>query len=451
MFPSTWACAADRIVDVLVIGAGPAGFAAAVATARRGLRTMLVERHGAAGGAMTMGLNLTPVGFEPFKYWSDPTDPDGFVVQGIARELYDAMVAERAVVKPVWDAETCKWQIDRILTAAGVHVLYHATCAEAWVEEGRVRGAVLATRAGLWRVEAAITIDCSGDGELLSKAGALFDYGREGDARPQPMALVAMVGGIDLDLPAGAPYGAWMQHSRERVAPVLAEACEKGLIPPTFAGILFPRVVRGGILADQAWARWVPRWADPTNPEEVSLAQVQARDILFQIIDFMRANLPGFGNVAVLQTSTEAWPRESRRVRGVRRLEEVDVVENHSSSEGIAIGAGFLELHSASEGDTGAERGYEWKSRFSLIDEDIHYDIPYGCLVPRHIDGLLVAGRCISASHIAQSSVRMQVTCMATGQAAGVAAAMAIDSDIQPRHVDIPQLREALRRDGARV
>ncbi len=443
--------AADRIVDVLVIGAGPAGFAAAIATARRGLRTLLVERYGSAGGAMTLGLNLTPVGFESFKYWADDTDPDEFVVQGIARELYDAMVAEKAVVKPVWDAETCKWQMDRMLTAAGVQVLYHATCAEAWVEDGRVRGAVLATRAGLWRVEAALTLDCSGDGELLSKAGALFDYGREGDARPQPMALVAMVGGIDLQLPPGAPYATWMQMTRDRVAPILADACAKGLIPPTFAGILFPRVVRGGILVDQAWARWVPRWADPTNPEDVSTAQLQAREILFQIIDFMRANVPGFQNAAVLQTSAEVWARESRRVRGVRRLEEVDVIENRKHADGIAIGAGFLELHSASEGDPGAEKGYDWKSRFSLIDADIRYDIPYGCLVPRHTDGLLVAGRCLSASHVAQSSARMQVTCMATGQAAGVAAALAIDHDIQPRHIDVPELRAQLQADGARV
>lgn len=443
--------AAERQTDVLIIGAGPAGFAAAVAAARRGHAVLVVERHGAAGGAMTLGMNLTPVGFEPFKYWTTETDPDSWAVQGIARELYEAMVAARAVVKPVWDAETCKRLMDKLMLDAGVKLLYHAACVDVWMDGTQVRGALLATRDGLWRVAAKLTIDCSGDGELFAKAGAAYDMGRQGDGRPQPLALVAMVGGLKLDLPHGASYAEWMAATRAQVAPILDRAWRAKRIPPTFAGILFPRVVPGGVLRDQAWARWVPRWADPTDPEAFSRVQVEARQILAEIIAFVRAEVPGCGEAVVLHTSLEVWARESRRLRGLEVLTEDDVRSNRRRPDGIAVGCGFLEVHSATPDDADAEAGFDWKSAFSLIDADVAYDIAYGCLVPEAVEGLLVAGRCLSATHIAQSSARMQVTCMATGEAAGVAAALCLQGNWTPRQINPQELRTELVRGGARV
>lgn len=437
--------------DVLVVGGGPAGVMAAIAAARRGHRVLLVERYGAAGGAMTLGMNLTPCGFEAFHLWTTPTDPASWLVQGLPRQLHDRMARLDAIRKPVWDPETCKWQLDEMLAEAGVRLLYHAVCVEALRDGDRVTGAVLATRAGLWRVQCRVAIDASGDGVLLAAAGAAFDVGRESDGKPQPSCLGVMLGGLDLGLDPGASYGQWMAQTKARVAPHLEAAWQSGRIPPVFAGIWFPRVVRGGVLPDQAWSRLVPQWLDPNDPHAASQAETQARQILHQVVDFLRAEVPGFQRAVVLQTSLAVWPRESRRLRGVTRLEVEDVRENRRSDQGIAHGTGFLEAHAATPGDPRPEQGVAWNSAESLIDRDVDYDIPYGCLVPERIDGLLAAGRCLSSSHLAQSSARMQITCMAMGEAAGTAAALGIERSWQPREVPVDLLRTELVRAGARV
>lgn len=443
--------ARDVRVQVLVIGAGPAGVAAAIAAARRGCQVLVIEKHAAAGGGLTLGLNLTPVGFEPFKYWTQPTDPAGWAVQGIARQLHDRMEAQGAVCKPVWDAETCKWQIDAMLQEAGVQVLYRAVFVDAIMAGHRACGAIVWTAGGLWRIAADVCIDCSGDGDLLRAAGCTFDVGRPEDGKCQPMALVAMIGGLDLPIAADAPFGERMARSKALTQPALEKAWRDGQIGPTFTGILFPRVVRGGVRRDQAWARWVPRWVDPADPVAVAQAERDARAAVFQIVDVLRRDVAGCQGVHVLQTSTELWARASRRLRGCAVLDEAAIAENRRSADGIARGTGFLEIHSATPGDPSPEKGYEWHRQTSLHDADVDYDVPYGCLLPAGVDGLLVAGRCLSATHLAQSSARMQITCMATGEAAGAAAALAISGARQPADVAIAQLRQELVRGGARV
>ncbi len=434
----------EESCDVLVIGAGPAGFSAAISAARRGCKTMLIERQASAGGAMVLGMNLTPVGYEPFKYWSKNTDPASFAVQGIARELYDAMVAERAVIKPVWDGETAKWLIDKLLQQAGVTTLFHTNLVDAWLENDAVVGAIVLARDGLWRIRAGVSVDCSGDGDLFAKAGADFHIGRESDGRTQPMALVAMLGGLQLNLPDDVDFAGWMQLTKQQVGPQLDAAWQSGLIPPTFAGILFPRVVRGGVLKDQAWARLVPQWIDPLDPRALAMAEMTARDNLQRIVDFLRKEVAGCENAVVLHTSSSLWARSSRRLVGLVEMHEDDISTNRKRDDAIARGTGFLEVHSATPGNPRPEAGYEWARKASLIDADVDYDIAYGCLIPQKIDGLLVAGRCVSATHLAQSSLRMQITCMAMGQAAGIAAALSILMDISPRELPIGALQAAL-------
>ncbi len=437
--------------DVLVIGAGPAGVAAAISASRAGARTLLVERYGAAGGAFSMGLALTPVGYEPFKYWATSTDPDGWAVQGIARELFDRMVAEDAVCKPVWDVETCKWVMDRLLVDAGVDILFHCRFIDVVRSGARVTGAALATKRGRLEVAAKVTIDCSGDGDVFDAAGCAFDVGREEDGKPQPMLLASIFGNVHLPYTPEMTYPEMMGWSQQNVSPLLDAAWQRGDIPPVMLGIMFPRVVRGGILRDQVWCRLVQHWCDPTDPRAISWAEIETRDGLRKVHDWMRANVPGFENSALLQTSAQTWPREARRLRGVYTLTEDDVRADRKSDLGIAKGTCFLEAHSATPGDPRQEKGLDWKSRESLIWKDVDYDIPYGALVPVDADGILVAGRCISATHIAQSSARMQATSMALGEAAGLAAVLCADQDVAPRDLDVAALRNRLRGQGARV
>ncbi|MSP90616.1 MAG: FAD-dependent oxidoreductase [Myxococcales bacterium] len=441
---------ADIRCDVLVVGAGPAGFGAALAARRNGCDVVLAERLARVGGTLTHGLALTPVGYEPFRHWLAATDPAGWLVQGIARELHDRLLRAGGVCKPVWDPEMYAWLVETMLAEAGVRLLLHAGCVDAVHEGDRVVGAVLALRSGLTTVRADICIDASGDGDLFARAGCAFEVGREADARPQPMTTASVFGNLRLDWGGATTYADMMAWGRDELAIRLTEGRAKGELPPIFVGNLFPYFAGGRIVRSQVWCRMVQSWRNPLDADDATLAEVEGRAQLQTIVAWMRTHLPGFEDAALIQSSM-AWPRESRRLRGVATLRETDVAGNVRRDDGIARGACFLEVHSATPGDPEAERGYAWSAAKARFSEDVDYDIAYGCLVPERIDGLLVAGRCLSATHIAHGSARMQATAMALGQAAGTAAALAQQGRVEPRAVDVARLRDRLRHVGARV
>ena len=436
--------------DVLVVGAGPAGFAAALAARRSGCSVVLAERLARVGGTLTHGLALTPVGYEPFRHWLDATDPAGWLVQGIARELHDRLDRAGGVCKPVWDPELYACLVETMLREAGVRLLLHAGCVDALREGDNVLGAVLALRSGLATVRARVCIDASGDGDLFARADCAFDVGREGDGRPQPMTTASVFGNLAVDWGGATTYAGMMAWGQRELAPRLTDGRAQGQLPPIFVGNLFPYFAAGRIVRSQAWCRMVQSWRNPLDPDDATLAEVEGRAQLQDIVVWMRAHLPGFADVTLVQSSM-AWPRESRRLCGVATLREADVAGNVRRDDGIARGACFLEVHSATPGDPEAERGYAWSAAKARFADDVDYDIAYGCLVPARVDGLLVAGRCLSATHIAQGSARMQATAMALGQAAGTAAALAHEGRCAPREVDVAGLRDRLRRDGAKV
>ncbi len=437
--------------DVVVIGAGPAGVGAALAAAETGATTLLVERYGAPGGCMALGLALTPVGFESFNRWTTPTDPDGWKVQGVARKLHDRCEALGGVVKPVWDPEVYKWVVDQMLGEAGVRVLYHATAVDTHMEGDRVVGVTLAAREGLIRVDASIVVDCSGDGDVLVRAGAKFELGRPDDGLLQPMALAGIFGGLSLGGVAGTPYPQLMEYSMKHVAAPLQAAVDAGEVAPVMSGYWFPRVVRGRVLLDQAWTRLALLWGDPTQSDVLSAGEIEARRVLHQVHGWLRENVRGFERSYVSHVSAQVWPRESRRLVGVETVDEAAVRGNVRRDDGIAKGTCFLEVRSPIPGSTGAEEGLEWDEDASLFDADVEYDIPYGALLPAGVDGLLVAGRCQSSTHVAHGSTRMQITVMACGEAAGTAAALSAASGRQPRELKVQTLRQALRKRGAIV
>ena len=437
--------------DVLVAGAGPAGIGAAVAAARAGADVVVVERYGCAGGAMSLGLALTPVGAEPFKHWMSATDPDSWVVQGIHRELHDRVAALGGIVKPVWCPEVYKKVVDDLLTEAGVRLLFHAPVLDARLDGDRVAGVVLAAREGAVSVDADVTVDCTGDGDVFARAGAAFDLGRPSDGRAQPMAQSVIFGGVDLPWSEDRPYSELLHAGRALVSAPVAAAVAAGELPPVMSGFYFPRVVRGRVLLDQVWTRLVHIWGDPTCSQVLSDAEVEARRQLWIVHEWLKGHVGGFERSFISHTSTQVWPREGRRLRGMATLHEGMVRDNARSELGVAKGACFLEVRDPAPASTGAAPGLEWDRRESLYDADVEYDIPYGCLVPEATDGLLVAGRCMSATHVANGSSRMQATAMAVGQAAGLAAAQTVRTGRQPRDADVPALRDALRAAGAVV
>ena len=354
-------------------------------------------------------------------------------------------------MKPVWCPETYKKVVDEMLEEAGVRVLFHAPVLDTRMDSERVTGVRLAAREGVLEVDAGVTVDCTGDGEVFARAGAAFELGRPSDGLPQPMAQSVIFGGVALPWTEDLPYAALMHAGRGMVSSRVAVAVAAGELPPVMSGFYFPRVVRGRVLLDQVWTRLVHIWGDPTRSQVLSDAEVEARKQLWQVHEWLKANVPGFERSFISHTSTQVWPREGRRLRGLATLDEHMVRTNARSDQGVAKGACFIEVRDPKPQSTGASPGLGWDKRESLYDSDVEYDVPYGCLVPEATDGLLVAGRCMSATHVANGSSRMQATAMAVGQAAGAAAAQTVSTSKAPRDVDVPALRDALREAGAVV
>jgi hypothetical protein len=417
-----WRVPLAHACDVLVVGGGSAGASAAVAAARQGARVTLVERYGFLGGTGAMVLDTfygfyTPGAVERKVVGGVPD----LVVAGLERR---GMVLKRpntygAGAGLTYDPETLKLVWDELTQDAGVEVLHHVAFVDVLQEGGRVTGAVLGTKAGLRAVRAAAVVDASGDADVAARAGAPFeDAGAEGTAQ----SLTTTFRMIDVDVEQAVSFPKRELWTRMREA---AEVGDYDL--PRREGSAhvtpFPNVMHTNMTRVTG--------IDPTDPEQLSRAERAGRSQAFEYARFLRDRVPGYARAHLSGLSVQIGVRESRRIRGEYWLTREDVLGAATFPDAIARCGAPIEEHHAG-GDT----------RWEYLPDGETYDIPYRCLLPREIDGVVVAGRCLSASHDAHASVRSMGQCMAMGQAAGVAAAIARDGDV--RGVDVAELRERL-------
>jgi len=417
-------------IDVVVAGGGPAGVCAALASARSGKSTLLVEFGGALGGMVTTGLHQHVCIFNSAGHRGDR------IIGGIPWEITQRLLARDAGVvgggTVDLEVETTKLVLEEMMAEAGVRLLYHTLASAALVEDQCVRGITIESKSGRQAVLAGRTIDCTADADVASRAGATFHQGRDDDGLVQPVTLMFRVGGIDVDA-----YNAVRAKEGWKLEPTLRRAINAGDLEP------FHTMMSG------LW--WCPQrpdqlgvnytnltHIDPTDAEAITEATVECRKQVHQTVAAFRKHLAGWANAYLIDTAPYMGTRESRRIQGEETLTIDDVLTCRKSDRGIAKGAFYVDVH----GPTGTAQSDYGEQQLPPGD---HYDIPYGCLVPKEIDNLLVAGRCISTDHTALGSMRVMFQCMATGEAAGVAATLSIDARCSPRQLDVGKLRAELK------
>jgi FAD dependent oxidoreductase len=439
---------------VLVVGGGPAGLGAALGAADAGARVILVERYGFLGGNATAALVMPLMSFHTQRAAFEradgaklfPTDhgPGEPVVAGALARLLSHLIAAGGAITPgpatgyvvPFDPELLKLSALELLDEAGVQFLFHAF-ASGVLADAQLRGVVFETKSGPIVIRARAIVDCTGDGDIAAAAGARFEVGRESDGLVQPMTLMFRM--VDFDRMG---FEAYVREHPDQWRGVhglwdlIRQAAAAGELDLPREDILFfgtphPREVSvnstrvTGVLG--------------TDVFDWSYAEWQSRSQLRQIVQFLRRRVPGFERAYLAQSGVHAGVRETRRIRGDYRLTADDVLSARQFDDVVARGSYPVDIHNPKGSGTVLKR----------LPEGAAYDIPLRCLLPEGIDNLMVAGRCLSGSHEAHSSYRVMPIAMATGQAAGVCAAIATQNDIPPRTVPAPDVQAELIRQGA--
>lgn len=418
--------------DVLVCGGGLAGIGAAVAAARSGATTLLVERMGFSGGFFTAVIGSAFDGLID-------TRSGRPVVGGIIFEMLDRMgilkgrdprtscftyngeisqVAEHPDwITPTTEPERFKKAADEILLDAGVNVLYHTQVADAVTRDGLIEAVIVSNKAGLMAIQPKVVIDCTGDADVAAWAGAPYEV----NDPIQPMSLHFRV--IDVHAPADMAL-------RDKCTELFQRAHAEGKLG-SFGGPWPARFMKHDLYFN---ATRVP--GNMTNPEDWTRAEIQGRKDAWTMFHLLKDNLEEFRDAYMMATGPTAGARESRRIVGLSMLTEEDIWAGRRQSDAVVLGGGKLDRH----GNATATQHVE-----HLVPP---YDVSYGTLVPQGVGNLLVAGRCHSATSAALASSRLTATAMGMGQAAGVAAALAAETGRAVPDVDVPTVQSRILGQG---
>jgi hypothetical protein len=416
--------------DVVVVGSGSAGATAAIAAARTGAKTVLVERFGFLGGSSTQVLDT-------FYGFYTPGSQSYKVVGGIPDDVIAGLkkfgpVIERpntfgAGTGITYDPFTLRVVWDELTLGAGVTLLLHSFCTDVVMDGNRITDVILDGKRGLLKVTGRVFIDATGDADVCHQAGARYE--RAGDLDPgQTMTTTFRMDGVDISKAKA--------FSKKELWAAMAKADSSGLytLPrregswhiTTLDGVIHTIMTR---IAD----------VDGTDPVALTSAEVEGRKQAVEYARFLRDKIPGFENARLSWFSPSIGVRETRRVYGRYRLTREDVLAARKFSDAIAAcGAPIEDHHGGSD------------TKWEYLPNGLTYDIPYRTLLPESIEGLLVAGRCFSATHDAHASCRSMAQTMAMGQAAGTAAALSVKHDVQPHMLELSRLQERLQANGVK-
>ncbi len=417
-------------VDVFVAGGGPAGLAAAIAAARQGVRVFLAERNICFGGMGTAG--LLPV-FMPFG------DGEHLLAAGIGSDVLKGLgVSEKEAMgrSVVIQAEQLKRLYDNMVQQAGVDFTFQTELVAVEASEGRVQFAILAAKTGLFAVQAKIFIDATGDGDLAAWAGAPFEKG-DAQGRMMPGTLCSLW--TDIDWNRVYEGGRIPDQSR------LPQAIQDGLFSLDdrhLPGMFQVGPTTGGGNIGHSFG------LDGTDERSITKAVLWARQSLLQYEQYYKKYLKGFERMHLVATASQLGVRETRRILGDYLLCLEDFKRRAVFEDEIGRFSYPVDIHAPVPG-LAAFKEYEKDFTTLRYKKGQSYGIPYRVLLPRGLHNVLVAGRCVSTDRPMQSSLRVMPGCFITGQAAGVAAALAVQHHADTRSIPIPELQKRLKNLGA--
>ncbi len=425
-------------VDVLVVGGGPAGCAAAIAAAREGARTLLVEQHACLGGMGTAG--LVPA-FCPY------TDRDKPIIRGIALEVLEEMKAGMAHIAPDhldWvpiDAERLKAVYERRVGAAGARLLYLTHFVDVIGDDtGRVTAAIVHNRSGLQRIDAGVVVDCTGDGDVAAAAGAEYAQGDPETGETQPCTMCFILAGIDNQRFQAYLWGGNAENLLLKPAIAAAKAAGDLDIPEDACNVAYQSPSTIGFNFSHVFD------VDATDAAQLSDAHVSGRRLIRHLTDFVRKYCPGCADAYLVASGIQIGVRETRRILGDYVLTLEDYLARRTFPDEIARNSYYIDIHLSKQAWEKQLGAIDWEARTHQYRPGESHGIPYRCLTPRKLHNLLVAGRCISTDRAVQGSVRVMPDCLATGEAAGCAAAVAaVHCAGDVRAIDVAALRKRLR------
>jgi len=418
--------------DVVVCGGGSTGFIAAIAAARRGAKTLLIERYGFLGGTATAGLMVE---------FGSMFDGEKRLLGGATHEFLHRLESYGGAYfnnkrnhSMVFDPESMIAVCQAMVEESGAELLLHAWLAGAIVEDGKVAGVVVECKSGRMAVFGKVVIDCTGDGDVAASAGAPWAKGRAGDGKTQPATIEMILGNVD----------ASRMGRLHELIPKIKEAKAQGRWKiPTEQLFSWGRVMKKGapnrpesscVFINGTNATGI----DGTDARSLTEAELLTRRQVPELLAFLRDYAPGFENCHLDRVAAQIGVRETRRIEGDYVLTREDVLAGRRFEDGVVPACNSIDVHDVS--------GKVFEHEF--VGSGRHYQIPYRCLLPKRVEGLLVAGRCLSADHWALGSARVMIITMPMGEAAGAAAAFAAREGVPPRKLDVAEIQEELRKGG---
>jgi len=434
-------------VDVLVVGGGPAGIIAAQAASGNGLKVMLIEGRSYLGGNLTIGLPI--LGFLGRK--------GNQIINGLPQQFVDRLRAKGGatghrpcplhVSLTMVDPEKSKDVAYEIVKECGIQLLLNVFCSATIKSGNTVNGVIIESKAGREAILAKTVIDCTGDGDVAARAGAIFEKGnKEGGMQP-PTTMFSMRGidipklrmevaenpeKYDVDIIPNKFFLGDQNFTFVGMRKLIKEARSKG-----YKIDVDRTIIMTGMTPDEMWVNMSRVCGvDGTEPSSETVGEIEARlqnyDAARYLIDFV----PGFENAWIYKIAPFLGIRETRRIVGEYMLTEEDILACRHFEDVVAVASYPMDLHHPKGGDC------------TLTWCEDCYDIPYRCLIPKGLEGLLLAGRCASTTHEAMASTRVMSICMAMGEAAGKAAKLAVLSGVMPSKVDVPALQKSLLSEG---
>jgi len=476
--------------DVAVVGGGPAGVGAALAAARNGASTVLIEKNGVLGGQMTSGLVTGFHGLRIHKGYGNKEGKGPYlavnyeteqVVKGIPQEVVDRLVEAKAActrkgsssMRVEYDPEVLKWILFEMMEKAGVEILLDSFFFGCKMDGDKINLIKVANKSGEQFVKASMYIDASADGDLAAWAGAPYEMGRPDNGRCMPVSLYMLLGNVDLkktinylrENPEELHNGKidiW-EKLYDEGNPVdlggfhklISEAFLNGDYPVPVGNkqdVPYPIFFIHNSALPHGYAKLLIDMAygiDVTDAQDLSMAEISIRmKQVPGIFNFIKKYLPGFDKSILLSTADLIGTRESRRIKGKYIITEEDVLTNKRSNSVVARCGRAMNVHSLSGGKKDElSGGRKWIEP----SEPKGFDIPYEALIPQGVKNLLVSGRCISTNQMALGSIRGEPICMATGEAAGTAAALCVKEKIDTCSIDIDLLQQHLLEQGVEL